>query len=127
MSSTATKVTKRDALAVIKAILNVSRLYVCTGHGRNDKPCDGMCKFAVARKLNTEKTYAEMDATPTLCTHEREELRPGCWSIFWEGGDAPDEWVYDESGDLARRVHALTDGRVFIEPINNCILGVYPA
>lgn len=66
-----------------------------------------------------------MDATPTLTDHTHEGLSKGSWSIFWEG--AVEEWTYDASGKLAERVRKATGGRVFIEPINTCILGVFPA
>lgn len=130
-SQTATKVSKRDALAVLKAILTTFPAYVCDGHESLSGAhmgeavlCDGTCAYRDARQTREAKTYAEMDATPTLCDHEHEGLRPGCWSIFWEG-NAPENWVFSDA--LRDAVRAATDGRVFIEPINNCILGIYPA
>jgi hypothetical protein len=131
-SQTATKVSKRDALAVLKAILTTFPAYVCDGHESLSGAhmgetvlCDGTCQLTVAVKPNGYKTYAQMDATPTLCGHTHEELPVGCWSIFWEGGNSPEDWVL--SDELDRAVREATEGRVSIEPINNCILGVYPA
>jgi hypothetical protein len=131
MPATATKVSKRDALAVLKAILTTFPYYVCDTHPTTAAPvfgeavpCDGMCAYPVARKTLDAKTYPEMDATPTLTDHNHEGLRPGCWSIFWEG-NAPEDWVMSDALDAA--VRKATDGRVFIEPINNCILGIFPA
>jgi hypothetical protein len=117
-------VSQADAQTVLKMILRTFAIYVCQGH-ESTAPCNGMCVWEVASKSRETKTYAEMDATPTLCDHEHEELRPGSWSIFWEGGNAPDEWVFSEK--LAENVRRVTDNRVFIEPINGCVLGVYPA
>lgn len=119
----------KDAQAVLAAILHTFRAYVCPGHTSPDPDdldviCDGSCMLAAA--LKPSKTWAEIDATPTLYGHDHEDLPVGSWSIAWEGG-APDEWTYDMSGKLADRVREATGGRVFIEPINNCILGVYPA
>lgn len=55
------------------------------------------------------------------------------WSIAWEGGDAPYEWTIQVChGDLTP---SPTTGRkrvawprgVFVEPVNGCVLGIYPA
>lgn len=125
-------VSASDARAVLKAILRTFAIYVCEGHESTASQdmgatvqCDGTCKWDIARQRPDVKSYRAMDATPTLCGHEHECLPKGCWSIFWEGGDAPEEWVHSDA--LADNVRAATDGRVFIEPINSCILGVFPA
>jgi hypothetical protein len=125
-SKTATKVSHRDALAVLKAILTTFPAYVCDGHDAGGRTvlCDGTCAYRDARQTVEAKTYTEMDATPTLTDHNHENLSPGCWSIFWEG-HAPEDWVMSEALDAA--VREATGGRVFIEPINTCILGIYPA
>jgi hypothetical protein len=130
MTQTATRVSQRDALAVIGAILRTYHAYVCPGHESKIRPgknvsCGGMCAYHVARKTPEAKTYAEMDATPTLCDSDHEQLPKGCWSIFWEGSNAPEYWV--DSDNLRQEVAKVTEGRVSIEPINNCILGIFPA
>jgi hypothetical protein len=125
-------VTAKDAQATLAAILRTFNANVCPGHQSPDPDdldviCDGMCAWDTARKTLPGKSYAEMDATPTLCDNEHECLPKGCWSIFWEGGNAPEEWTYDLSNRLAENVREATGGRVFIEPINTCILGVFPS
>jgi hypothetical protein len=124
-------VTKTDAATVLKTILRTFAVHVCEGHESTagehmggSTLCDGMCQWDTARKTREAKDYADMDATPTLCDHEHEELPKGSWSIFWEGGNAPDEWVFSDA--LTENVREATDGRVFIAPINTCILGIYP-
>jgi hypothetical protein len=125
-------VTAKDAQTVLKTILHTFAMYVCEGHESlagehmgQTVQCDGRCQWETARKTREAKSYADMDATPTLCDHKHENLSKGSWSIFWEGGNAPDEWVFSEQ--LAENVRKATEGRVFIEPINSCILGVFPA
>lgn len=122
-------VTAKDAQAVLAAILHTFNAYVCPGHTSPDPDdldviCDGMCRWDIARKQVHAKSYRECDDTPTLCDHTHGEVSKGNWSIFWEG-NAPDEWVFSDR--LAENVRKATDGRVFIEPINTCILGVYPS
>lgn len=122
-------VSRTDATTVLKTILRTFAIYVCRGHESTDGQhmgetvhCDGMCMWATAKKFGYAKSWAEIDATPTLYDHTQGEVSKGNWSIAWEGG-APDEWVFSE--ELAENVRKATDGRVFIEPINTCILGVY--
>lgn len=52
----------------------------------------------------------------TLRDHHHEELRPGCWSIDLEGGS--EDWAYT----FVTKVPG-----VYVEAINHCIIGVYPA
>lgn len=131
MTETAARVSRKDALAVLKAILTTFSPYVCDGHQSTAGAamgstvyCDGTCAYPTARKTREAKSYIEMDATPTLCDHEHEQLPVGCWSIFWEG-NSPTDWVFSDT--LRSNVETATDGRVFIEPINGCILGVFAA
>lgn len=64
--------------------------------------------------------YAEHAASgPNLRDNDHEELPEGCWSIDWEEG--PYEWTYDYSLQAAGAHPGL-----LLEPINGCILGVYP-
>jgi hypothetical protein len=118
-------VTAKDARAVIKAILCTFRLYVCPGHGVEEVACDGTCMLKTALQPRERKSFADMDATPTLYDAAWGEVSKGNWSIAWEGGNAPDEWVFSDV--LSKNVREATEGRVFVEPINNCILGVYPS
>lgn len=59
-----------------------------------------------------------LDYKPTLYDYEHEGLSKGSWSIAWESG-APYDWTIGFCNQV-------TYNDVFIEPINNCILGVYP-
>ncbi|HET9144165.1 hypothetical protein [Actinophytocola sp.] len=121
-------VSRTDAATVLKTILTTFNSYVCPGHPSPDADdldviCDGTCMWTTAQKFGQAKTWAEIDATPTLYDHTQGEVSKGNWSIAWEG-NAPDEWVFSEK--LTENVRETTGGRVFIEPINTCILGVYP-
>jgi hypothetical protein len=129
-TQTSTKISQRDALGVLQAILRTFPGYVCDGHESTSGEhmgetvqCNGMCAYHVARFPVEAKTYMQMDATPTLCGNDHEGLPEGCWSIFWEG-NAPEDWVMSDA--LREQVREITGGRAFIEPINNCILGIYP-
>lgn len=53
---------------------------------------------------------------PKLYNHTHEDLKPGQWSIAYEGGEY--EWTYN--------FLTKTPG-VFVEPYNNCILYVFDA
>jgi hypothetical protein len=124
-------VTKRDAHKVLAAILRTFPTYVCEGHESPNGAdmgatvtCDGMCMWDTAVKTRVSKAGAEMDATPTLTDHTHEGLSRGSWSIFWEG-DAPEDWTSSE--ELAANIRKATGGRVHVEAINNCILGVHSA
>jgi hypothetical protein len=120
-----------DANRVLASILHTFNIYVCPGHESEAGEhmgetvhCDGMCQWDTTRKPSRSKTWAEMDATPTLYDYCQCEVSRGNWSIAWEG-DAPEGWTSSEK--LAENVRKATDGRVHVEPINNCILGVYPS
>jgi hypothetical protein len=69
---------------------------------------------------------------PMLFDHQHEGLRPGCWSIAMEGGvyDWPQLFPHggrdEEYGISWPDVSGQLPRGVFLEPINNCILGVYP-
>lgn len=125
-------VTKNDARKVLATILRTFADHVCNGHESLNAAdmgatitCDGMCMWnAAVKTLDAGKTHAEMDATPTLCDHTHGEVSKGSLSIFWEG-DAPEDWTSNER--LAANVREATGGRVHVEAINNCILGVFPA
>jgi len=123
-------VTIKDARTVLATILKTFAIYVCEGHESTagehmgeTVPCDGTCMLKTALQPRERKSYADMDATPTLYDAAWGEVSKGNWSIAWEGGNAPDEWVFSDK--LVENVREATGGRVFIEPINNCILGVY--
>lgn len=118
-------VTAKDARAVIKAILCTFRLHVCPGHGVEEVACDGTCMLEAALQPRERKSFADLDATPTLYDHNQGEVSKGNWSIAWEGGNAPEGWTSNEL--LARNIREATGHRVHVEAINNCIMGVYPA
>lgn len=65
--------------------------------------------------------------SPKLYDHEHEGLRPGCWSIAWEGG--PYDWTQQafqqEVGVILDLYRECPQG-ILAEPYNNCILYLYP-
>lgn len=118
-------VTVKDARAVLATILKTFAIYVCEGHDDSSGPtigetaqCNGMCRLSDA--LNPRDTDM-----PTLYDHNQGEVSKGNWSIAWEGGSAPEDWTSNEL--LARNIREATGGRVHVEAINNCILGIYSA
>ena len=56
---------------------------------------------------------------PFLHPAEHEEMRPGCWSISWEG--APEDWALQAGWKLRGHVPG-----VFLEPMTSWSLGLYP-
>lgn len=63
------------------------------------------------------------DTHATLHSADHEFQPEGCWSIALEGG--PDDWPIHFSA--SQFMHRTITERVFIEPINNWSLGLYPA
>lgn len=61
------------------------------------------------------REFGASDAA-TLRDRHHEELPSGCWSIDLEGGS--DDWAYT----FVTKVPG-----VFVEAINHCIIGIYPA
>lgn len=116
------KVTRKQAEAILKVIETRFAVYLVPGAGPGDRP--------------------------TLYDHEHEDQNPGCWSIVWEG-NAPYGWVMnpfdeyfdenayylaintmmpdDDAREFAKTPAVEAPKGVFCEPINNCILGIYPA
>jgi hypothetical protein len=96
----------------------------------------------------TARYPAEVYGTPNLRDHTHENLRPGSWSIDWEGGpyewalhafqDAIDDEVYQLAKDAGMTPAAAVKAarlpgteqphkdKVFIEPIMSFVLGLYP-
>lgn len=95
-----------------------------------------------------KQQWPDHDGEPTLRGHEHEQLRPGCWSIDWDGGpydwpmhafqthtDEETYWLALEAGaphEGALRIARVEaqpqphEDKIFTEPINSCTLGLYP-
>lgn len=77
----------------------------------------------VAAIVNRWPDAASSAGSPNLRDPDHEGLDPGCWSIDWEG--SVDDWTIHFTGAVSTGAVALPVG-VFAEPINGCILGLYP-
>lgn len=85
-------------------------------------------KAPLERAAEIVKVAAQLYYVPArdffIADHTHEELPRGSASIAWEGsqidmGWAPDFVERPEAREIERKLG------VFLEPINNCILGVY--